>query len=63
MNNRALSKGVAKAGVRKANAHNIGKFSTLIDKPVSCRKSAGKGLAGAKPVKRGMERNIEKSAL
>lgn len=63
MNNRALSKGVAKAGVRKANAHNIGKFSTLIDKPVSCRKSVGKGLAGAKPVKRGMERNIEKSAL
>lgn len=63
MNNRALSKGVAKAEVRKANAHNIGKFSTLIDKPVSCRKSAGKGLAGAKPVKRGMERNIEKSAL
>lgn len=63
MNNRALSKGVAKAGVRKANAHNIGKFSTLIDKPVSCRKSAGKGLVGSKPVKRGMERNIEKSAL
>lgn len=62
-NSRALGKGVAKAGVRKANAHNIGKFSTMTDKPVSCRKSAGKGLAGSKPVKRGMERNVEKAAL
>ncbi len=60
---RALGKGVAKAGTRTANTHNIAKFSTMTDKPVSCRKSVGKGLAGAKPAKRGMERNIEKAAL
>lgn len=62
-NNRTLGKGVAKAGVRKANTHDIRKFSTMTDKPVSCRKSVGKGLAGSKPVKRGMERNVEKAAL
>lgn len=53
---------VSKAGVRKADL-NIGKFSTMTDKPVSCRKSSGKGLAAATPAERDMKRNIEKMEL
>lgn len=60
---RTLGNGVSKAGVRNANANNLRKFSTITDKAVSCRKSAGKGLAGSKPTKRDMKRNIVEAAL
>lgn len=63
-NSRVLAKEVNAAKATRSNAAmQVSKFATITDKPVSCRKSAGKGLAGSEPVKRGMERNIEQAAL
>lgn len=63
-NSRVLAKEVNAAKATRSNAAmQVSKFATITDKPVSCRKSAGKGLAGSEPVKRDMERNIEQAAL
>lgn len=63
-NSRVLAKEVNAAKATRSNAAmQVSKFATMVDKPVSCRKSAGKGLADSEPVKRGMERNIEQAAL
>lgn len=62
-NHRALAKGISKAGVRKTNTMNVRKFSAITDKPVLCRKSSGKGLAAAKPVKRELKCDAEAAAL